>query len=55
MEAGTNIQKYIKDLAEKATDPLHKRLINAYKGDNPKISLENELSQILEEVVSRED
>jgi hypothetical protein len=55
MEAGVNIQKYVKDLAERATGPLHKRLINSYKGDDPKLSLENELNQILEEVVSRED
>lgn len=51
----SKVEKYLKELAELTEDPVHKRLIAAYKGDSPKASMEAELSQILDEVMKRED
>jgi len=51
----SKVEKYLKELAELAEDPVHKRLINSYKGDCPKASMEAELNRILDEVIKRED
>ena len=51
----SKIEKYLKELIELTEDPVHKRLIASYKGDNPKQSIEAELGLILEEVIGRED
>jgi hypothetical protein len=51
----SKLEKYSKELAELTEDPIHKRLITAYTGDNPKASMEAELSRILDEVMKHED
>ncbi len=50
----TSIPGYIKELLQSTKDPVHQRLLSAYKGDDPKASVEEELKQILDEV-ARED
>lgn len=47
--------RYVKELGEQTEDPILKRLIAAYRGDNPKESMEAELGEILNEVMSHED
>jgi len=49
------IEKYLKELCDSLENPQHKRLINAYKGNIPKESMEQELGRILAEVVKSED
>lgn len=51
----SRLQQYLKELAKLTTDPIHKRLISAFMGDNPKESMEAELGKILSEVVKHED
>ena len=51
----SNLETYLKELTGDAKDPIHKRLIAAYKGDNPKEHVEAELDSIMLEVISRED
>lgn len=51
----SKIETYLKELADETEDPIHKRLIAAYKRDNPKEHIEAELGSILSEVISRED
>lgn len=48
-------EKFIKELIEELSNPIHRRLIQAYKGDNPVESMESELGKILMEVLHRED
>jgi hypothetical protein len=55
MPENLKLQKYLQELSEQTTNPIHKRLISAYTGDNPKESVENELSKILSEVLKNED
>jgi len=48
-------EEFLKEILEKTSDPLHKRLVQAYKGDTPVDSMESELKKILIEVLNRED
>jgi len=48
-------QKYLNELLAGLSDPVHKRLIQAYRGDNPVQSMESELGKILTEVLHHED
>jgi hypothetical protein len=47
--------QFLKELLEQVSDPLHRRLVEAYTGDDPVKSMENELSKILREVLRHED
>jgi hypothetical protein len=47
--------EFLAELLAEISDPLHKRLVEAYGGDDPVQSMEAELCQILMEVVHRED
>ena len=51
----SNIEKFGKELVDRTEEPVHKRLIAAYKGENPKEQIERELGNILKEVISHED
>jgi len=48
-------KKYLDELIAELSDPIHKRLIEAYQGDDPVQSMESELEKILIEVVRCED
>lgn len=48
-------QEFLDELQGELSDPLHKRLIQVYQGDDPVQSMESELKQILLEVLRRED
>ena len=48
-------QKYLIELLAELSDPVHKRLIQAYRGDDPVKSMEYELGKILTEVLHHED
>lgn len=48
-------EEFLNELREEISDPLHKRLIQSYHGDNPVGSMESELVKILLEVLHRED
>lgn len=45
----------IQGLISNLENPIHIRLLNAYKGENPLDSMEKELGRILTEVISNED
>jgi len=47
--------EYIEELLAELSDPVHKRLIQAYRGNNPLQSMESELGKILMEALNRED
>lgn len=47
--------KFLAELLEEVTNPLHKRLLEAYRESDPVDSMENELGKILLEVLSHED
>ena len=47
-------REYVERLLEELTDQVHKRLIEAYAGDDPVASMEAELTAILEEVMENE-
>jgi len=47
--------EYLDELLKKISDPVHKRLIQAYMGNNPVQSMESELGEILKEVLHLED
>jgi len=48
-------EKYILELLEKISDPVHEKIIMAYKESDPVHSMELELGKILLEVLSHED
>ncbi len=48
-------EKYLNELLAELSDPVHKRLIQAYRGDNPVQSMESELGKILTEALHHED
>jgi hypothetical protein len=48
-------EEYVDELLEELSDPVHKRLIQAYQGDDPVQSMESELRKILMETAQRED
>lgn len=48
-------EEFLKELQKELSDPLHRRLIQVYLGDDPVRSMESELGRILLEVLHRED
>jgi hypothetical protein len=48
-------EEYVEELLAELSEPVHKRLIQAYLGNNPVQSMESELGKILMEVLNRED
>jgi len=48
-------EEFLDELQREVSDPLHRRLIKAYRGDNPVQSMESELAKILFEVLRGED
>jgi len=48
-------EEYLDELLAELSDPVHKRLIQAYRGNDPVQSMESELGKILMEVLNRED
>ena len=48
-------EEYLDELLAELSEPVHKRLIQAYRGNNPVQSMESELGKILMEVLNRED
>jgi len=48
-------EEFLDELQREVSDPLHRRLIQAYRGDNPVQSMESELAKILFEVLRGED
>ena len=51
----TRCAEYLDELLKKISDPVHKRLIQAYMGNDPVQSMESELGKILTEVLHLED
>ena len=39
------VKKYLDELLTELSDPVHKRLIEAYQGDDPVQSMESELGE----------
>ena len=48
-------EEFLDELQRELSDPLHRLLIKAYKGENPVQSMESELSRILLEVLDLEN
>jgi hypothetical protein len=48
-------EEYLDELLAELSEPVHKRLIQAYQGDNPVQSMESELRKILVEILKHED
>jgi len=48
-------EKCLDELLVELSDPVHKRLIQAYRGNDPVQSMESELANVLIEVLNRED
>ena len=48
-------ETYLQRFLEQLSDPVHRRLIRAYGGDDPVASMEVELGNLLREVVNSED
>ena len=55
MDNISRLQQYLKELAELTTEPMHKRLISAYMGNNSKESMEVELGKSVSEVMKHEE
>lgn len=49
------INKYLEEIADLLNDPNHKRIVLAYKCDDPVNSMELELNKILIEVLNNEN
>ena len=47
--------QYLPELLEEVLNPLHRRLLEAYRESDPVDSMENELGKILLEVLSHEN
>jgi hypothetical protein len=47
--------EFLDELEAGISDPVYKRLIKAYQGNNPTTSMESELKAILLEILQRED
>ena len=45
----------MEELQKQVSDPVHKRLILAYRGSNPVQSMESELKKMLSDVLRHED
>ena len=55
MIESSRLELYLQELKALVTDPIHKRLLSAYTGDEPKESVELELDRLLTEVLKSED
>lgn len=51
----SRFKEYQAELLEKVSDPVHKRLIEAYQLKKPVKSMEDKLGEILLEVLQNED
>ncbi len=51
----SQLQMFLEELRQEISNPLHKRLLQAYQGQAPVQSMETELTKILLEVLHRED
>ncbi|HNS49833.1 MAG TPA: hypothetical protein PKO09_01485 [Anaerolineae bacterium] len=49
------LKEYKADLVERVSNPIHKRIIEAYQLSNPVESMEDELGEILLEVLHDEN
>jgi hypothetical protein len=49
------LNKFLKEVKEKLQNPIHKRIIEAYKEDDPLHSMEEELGKIIMEILQREN
>jgi hypothetical protein len=47
--------EFLDGLREQISDPIHKRLLNAYAGPDPVASMEGELASVLLEVMRDEN
>ena len=52
--ASSRRQEFMAELVAQVTDPLHRRLLEAYTGDEPLKAMERTLREILTEMVSHE-
>lgn len=48
-------EEFLDALQRELSDPMHRRLIQAYRGDDPVQSMESELAKTLLEVLHHED
>ena len=48
-------QSILDELTQRMDDPIHKRLLKSFEGDDPVTSMEEELQRILLEVLTHED
>jgi len=48
-------EEFLKELLKEVNNPIHKRLLGAYKGDDPLDSMKSELKKILIEVIQHEN
>jgi len=48
-------REYLTELLNEILDPNHKRMIQAYQGDDPVNAMEIELGKLLLEILNRED
>jgi hypothetical protein len=49
------LKKFLDELQKEISNPLHKRLIQAYGGSEPVKSMESELAKIISEILRHED
>ena len=54
-QRGTRCQEFLIELASAVSNPIHKRLIQSYRIDDPVQAMESELAEILLEVFDGED
>jgi len=48
-------ENFLDALQKELSDPFHKRLIQSYRGEDPLLSMESELGEILLEVLQSEN
>ena len=51
----SSFEEYLDELLAELSDPVHKRLIQAYRGNDPVKSMESKLGEILLEVLHHEN
>lgn len=51
----SSFEECLNELLAELSDPVHKRLIQAYRGNDPVKSMEFKLGEILMEVLQHED
>lgn len=55
LSKNTRHEEFLAELGRQLSNPLHKRVLQAYQGSDPVQSMEAELARILLEVLHRED